>query len=834
MALIFTIALGIGSNVAVHGFARGLTKHDFPQAKIDRIVSVFRRDVHRSAGPLSYDEYLSFKKDLAGFEWIGAASVSPNAVQLAGQSLTLPIAAITPEVAELLSLPLNEGVIISNRLWRVEFGASANVVGQEVRIRGANARVTGVAPDWLQGVYRDHLVDIWMPLRDDAIERAARGSRTFWALGRLRKGVLSAKGLPASGEVHLLPYTGMMPDAEAGLSRVGAVLGLAAGAVFLIACANVASFLLGRTSRRSHEFSLRIAIGASRGLLGTELLIDSIVISVAGGACGMLLAVWTSRVIPSLLFDQDAAHLILTPDLWSIVAASTTCVGITVVCGLLPVLVIPHSRPAAVLRRESAGSSRAIRRLRAGLGVAQLTSCFVLVVCTVFLQNGLRTALQTGVGRRLGEPILASGLPYSKRIEDEARQIAGGSGVAWASRIPGGLPEWRSFRIEPPRLPVRGVTIEAVPFRKDSLDMFELPPVAGRLFGHGDEACRAAFVNEAADAVLFDGDTVGRAIRDPADLPVEIIGVVRMRGAERGTRSRPTLHYQGTGVGSGRFLAPAVTPLAKAVLDANVVSPEYFDYFGVSLIVGQTFKDRRTSGACRVGVINQEAADLYFGGAAIGSAVIDEYGVRTEIIGVVHIPPLISFQRGVDPAIYFPRAEVVLQKMTMFLMTRQADDAALAELRRRIGPSPVIVKTLNAHLGQTALAPLRIAAAIISTCAVMAVLVSMLGLYGALNDAAQQSRRDLAIRIALGARRRHVILHVLGGGVRLAGAATLAGILGSLLLVRLLEQVAPVSGSPALWVWLAAPLVLFGSVVIASGVPARSASIVDPIAILRS
>src|SRR5690348_6488129 len=125
-------------------------------------------------------------------------------------------------------------------------------------------------------------------------------------------------------------------QAAAGLSRVGKLLALAAGVVFLIACANVVSFLLGRAFTRSQETSLRVALGARRRQLARELLADSVVISIAGGLCGMLLALWTSRLLPAFLFEEDAERLLFAPDPFSIALASAACVAIIIVCGLVP------------------------------------------------------------------------------------------------------------------------------------------------------------------------------------------------------------------------------------------------------------------------------------------------------------------------------------------------------------------------------------------------------------------------------------------------------------------------------------------------------------------
>ncbi len=168
LALLITIALGIGSNVTVHGFVRGLTRPSSPLTSVERVVSVLGREANREAIPLSYPEYLSVKGHLDAFEWVGAARESQGVVTVAGQSAIMPIAAVTSNLSGLLGLSLDEGVIVSHRMWQAEFGAKADVRGDNIRIDGVDARVSGVAPDWLEGVYRDRAVDVWMPLQEEA------------------------------------------------------------------------------------------------------------------------------------------------------------------------------------------------------------------------------------------------------------------------------------------------------------------------------------------------------------------------------------------------------------------------------------------------------------------------------------------------------------------------------------------------------------------------------------------------------------------------------------------------------------------------------------------
>ena len=832
LALLFTIALGIGSNVAVHRFVLGLTRPDSPLASLDRVVSVLGR-----GGPLSYQEYLPLRS-VAAFEWIGAARISPETVILAGHSAVIPVAAVTPRLARELDLHLDDGVVISQRIWQNELR------GEHVRIAGADLRVSGVAPGTLDGVYRDHPVDIWTQLPDDVLDT---NSRNFWVVARLRPGA----SYSGSGEIRVAPYTGMTPEMAGGIARVGTLLDLAAGLVFFIACANVASFLLGRAAARSQETSVRVALGGSRGQLARGLLADSVVISIGGGALGVMLATWTSYVLPALLFESDAGHLVARPDLTGIVAASVLCVGVTILCGLVPVFAISHDRPAIVLRRESAGPSPAIRRLRVSLVVAQMTSCCVLVIATAFLFENLHAALETSVGRRLGQPILASVLTadpygstrYFEDVERAAPQAGGVSPMTWTEQLPGGLPAWRTFRVEPPRLPSREVTLDMDTFTPDSLPVFALPPIAGHFFGVADQTCRAAVANEDAAKLLFGSETPGRSIREPGGVAVEIIGVLGLKKITR----RPTIyHFQSDWtarppgrIAAAHFRVPTASQLERAELGVNVVAPNYFIAMDWPLVAGRIFPDDPTRHGCREGIVNEEAADLYFHGDALGAAVIDDNGHRTEIIGVVHSTPLGTFEPRAEPSIYFPMAQDCPRMMTLILGAGDPNRALLDKLTAVIdavpgrGPAPVLVRTLETYLGQTALAPLRIATVIIGASATTAFLLSVLGLFGALSDAQRQRRRELAIRIALGAQRRHMIFLVLREGSRLACAGIAAGTLGSLALSRMLTRIAPGKGLPPLWVWLIAPIVLAGAVVIASVLPARNAAIVNPVTIMR-
>jgi ABC-type antimicrobial peptide transport system permease subunit len=143
------------------------------------------------------------------------------------------------------------------------------------------------------------------------------------------------------------------------------------------------------------------------------------------------------------------------------------------------------------------------------------------------------------------------------------------------------------------------------------------------------------------------------------------------------------------------------------------------------------------------------------------------------------------------------------------------------------------VTTLDEHLSRTVLAPQRIATTLVGASAVTALVLGVLGIYGAMSDATRQRRREIALRIALGAQGWRVIREVLTEGARLAALGTLAGLAGSVLLVWWLARVAPNAEVPAAWSWLAAPIVILAVVLIASVLPARRALAVDPLTIMR-
>jgi ABC-type antimicrobial peptide transport system permease subunit len=464
------------------------------------------------------------------------------------------------------------------------------------------------------------------------------------------------------------------------------------------------------------------------------------------------------------------------------------------------------------------------------------------------------------MGNRLGQPVLATlqarlgfarpdlGLEYFRDADRAVQTLPGILGTAWAATPPGSQPPWSDMQIEPPHLPVREVVLDVAAFTPATLALVSLPPVAGRMFSGGDtpEACRVAIVNQEAAEKLFQRDTVGRSIEDPVGGRVEIVGVVATKTDVRKAQSRPTIFYyaaqtgaQPGGTGAATFRVPLLPHAARVVIGANIVSRGYLDAAGISLVAGRAFQDDPIPRGCRVGLIDEEAAEIYFGGQALGSAVVDGAGRRTEIIGVVHSPLLRSSQRHDVPTIYFPLGQDFSPNMNLILSARTSGDALVAKVRDRLGavpgggPGALVVTTLDRHLGRTALAGERIGTVLVGACAASALSLGILGLAGAMGDSVRQRRHEIALRIALGAQGWRLMRQLLAEGARLAGIGAIAGTIGSLLVARWLGGITPGARSLTMETWLVGPLVLAAAVGIASVVPARRAVSVDPLALMR-
>jgi ABC-type lipoprotein release transport system permease subunit len=860
LALILTIAFGVGSNAAVYGFVQGLTQPSSALGLDDRIVSIYNQNALHEAGPFSQSEYERLSELPRTFDWVDAACITPSEVLMGDHTEVVTIATVTPSLAGALNLRIKNGVVISNRVWQREFGGRAlGSHHDHIRVDNVVYPIVGVAPSGLEGLYRDHPIDVWIRSQDRSPQSPGRQHRNLWVIARLQGNVpisqaqaAAQKSLGKTGGIVLVAFRDMTPRAAYVLSRVRVLVTFAATSVFVIACINVGSLLLARASRRSHETSLRVALGASRRELAGELLSDSVVISFAGGAIGTLLAAWTARIVPIFLFREDAEHFLFAPHLATMIAGSLLCVTITILFGMLPLAATVTDRPWEILRSEGRSASRANRSLWAGIIIGQIALCCLVFISAVFLQQSLRSALQSDARDGQGDLIVLtvqalmrpSDPGFFKEVERQVKSVDGLLPLAWTARLPGSQPAWRIFKLQPPSTQFRDVKMNIEWLTPDALNVLDNKPVAGRLFSFRDQMSHVGVVNEEAAAELFGQDTAGSLIQDPAGAPVEIIGVVRRKATAPSKKQRPAIYYRNAGrsdatprIENAKFRAPVASPMLHVPLDVNIVSSNYFNALGLSLIAGSRFPE--TPGPYRVGVINQEAADLYFGKKSLGTAIIDDQGVRTEIIGVVGSPELGAFQRPTEPTVYFPMSRDCCPRMALMMNAAKWNGRLPAELLRRIeavpgrDSAPPTVDTLSAQLTRSALALLRIVQLIAGALLSVATILILIGLFSSQNYAEYQRRSELGLLIALGAPRRSIFLSVIAAGLRLTFVGSLAGTSIAFGLLHSLEGGTAVLGMRPLWVWLTGPLISAVGVLLTSFIPAYRSSRLDPMMVMQ-
>lgn len=869
-ALFLTIALGVGGNAMVYGFIRGSLHRTSAVRAPENLVSIFQHDPAGGFLPLSAAQLGAISSDVHAFESVGALREDHDDIAFNGVSSSALVAAVTPQLLPMLGATRAHvavgDVLVSRRLWVDVFGGPRRFVGEPLLVNGRAYRIAGIAPDQLEGLYAGRPVDVWMPIELTSLSDVEREGRVFWTVARLRRGVTRA---PAESEVInalgseaaalVTAYTGVEPQVAGGLSRISLALPIAALIVFLIACANLATFLLSRAVSRSHETSVRVAIGATRNRIARQLLMDALLVAFAGAAAGATLSLWSSRLVPALFFAQDAEQLSFAPGASAVLVSCVVCVAITVLCGLLPLTEVRDDDPASVLRRESGGLSNRARRARMFLVVSQMSACCFLMISAGMLLSEFRAALKTSLGSRLGEPVIAT-LTWSggfssvggEGFYELARQTATGTpgvtSAAWTSALPGGQPSWQPVAVEPRPERTEAVSLHADVFPPGAPASLVITARAGRMFGgrDGRGSCPSVMLNDAAAALIDpDGDPIGRLIEDPTGTAREIVGVVSVAPKEGPPRwVKPTVFYYRE-QGDPPLVPGAIAvfrvptwsaPAVRAPLDSSIVARNYFDFVGAKIISGAGFSADITSAGCSVAVVNSEAEERFFGGHAAGRAFLNPAKHRIAVVGVVRTFPLRVSQTANEPAVFYPMAQQFSPRMTLIIGTTGPVADVVKALRRRLNaiPGQIIpprLVTLDQHLSMTSLAAARITSTLFAVCTLLAVVLSTMGVYGAMSDAVHQRRRELALRAALGAQRWRLMGQVLWEGMRLSAIGAAVGGMIAGALMRWVIHPAP--GAVVWPTWAAAPILLALIVLISTLLPARRAATADPLILMK-
>src|SRR5438445_443989 len=322
-AAILTLALGIGANTAIFGIVNAVLLRPLPYREPDRVVMLWSHWINWTRTWLSAPELVDYHDQIRSLEHVAAFGTTSFNLTGAGEPVRVRAAQVQAEIFAALGVqpiagrvftpdedrPGRENVVmLTEGLWRSQFGSDASIVGRMIQLDATPYRVVGVLPAALR-LPTDYasrsVTHVWVPLALVPVDPRQRGNHGLNALARLRPGVSLAR---AQAEVDTLTRSWQQTypasyDREFGLTLVPAgvevlgdirpalfVLLLAVGAVLLIACANVANLLLARSEARQKELAIRAVLGAGRGRIAGQLLTESMLLSMIGGAAGIAVA----------------------------------------------------------------------------------------------------------------------------------------------------------------------------------------------------------------------------------------------------------------------------------------------------------------------------------------------------------------------------------------------------------------------------------------------------------------------------------------------------------------------------------------------------------------
>ena len=490
---VLSLALGIGVNTAIFSLINAVILRPLPVINdADRLVW-FR-------APLSYPNFAEYRDNngvfsdmLASggkteFSLSGDGDAEPNLVQgefvTAGYFSTLGVEAVIGRtfLAEEDHTPgAHPVVVVSHTLWQTRFNSDAALVGKTIGLNGLSLTVVGVAPENFIGTEVGINRDVWVPIMmysqlnpPSSVARATNeperlaNRNTHWlnVVARLKSGVsreqaeiamtaIAEQVGKSHGEtrleerlrsVQLLPVAGGLDprDRQDALPIAGLLL-VVVGLVLLIACANVASLLLSRATLRQKEVAIRQALGASRGRLIQQLLTESILLSLFGGAGGLLLGLWTTEIVKSLSSATPLASVDMSLDLRVLGFTLLVSIATGVIFGLAPAL--QASRPNLVPALKNEGTMMGTyrrSRLRSGFVIAQVTLSAVLLIGSGLFIRSLQNAQAIDVGFDNREGLTMSLDPGLLRFDQPKGQefyrrltekVKGLSGIEQASTV---------------------------------------------------------------------------------------------------------------------------------------------------------------------------------------------------------------------------------------------------------------------------------------------------------------------------------------------------------------------------------------------------------------
>ena len=806
---IATIALGVGATTAIYSVIDATLLHPLPYpnpAELVRVVDDLPGVGAHRVG-ISVPEWRDLESS-GIFQSVSITGTGAN-VNLTGsaQPLRLSFKQVMPNYFAVLGVGAQSGrtfdandptpgynleVVISDGLWRREFGADPHILGKVLRLDNDEYHVVGVMPRGFRdqgSTSEEQNVELWLGAGFAGVPFPApqRGTRlrSRAVIARLKPGlsIAAAQGhLNALVESLKKQYPGdyapqtewtirLVPLSETVVGNVRQSLLLlfgAVGLVLLISCVNVANLLLARASVRGREIAVRQALGAQKTRLIRQLLTESLLLFLLGGIAGSALLLCTQHLLLRLI-PESLPHLNDISINWGVLGfAVAVSFAAGTIFGLAPAWITSGVDLIGTLRQEGHGSggSRQRSRARQILVISELALSLVLMVSAGLLLRSF----------------------------------------------------WDLFAVQPGFNPDRVMAIQTwLPGPNDpNVDMYRTATQESVLVR--EILRRSRTLPGVEEAAIGDEASLPLGHRDPGGLPLIREGIETMENQ-----------------------AP--------VIDSPIVSPEYFHLLGIPLERGRLFSDEDLEDTPQVAIINQAAARTYWlNQDPLGKRVrlrLDTRGLPgsakpawTTIVGVIADARTESLADAAIPQIYRSVYQRSAKDLAIFLRGQLDPSTISTQVRtqvRSIDPTlPVFhAETLDEVL-YISLAVRRFSMEMVAFFAATALLLAGLGIYGTISYLVNEQRREIAIRLALGAQRGSILNMVLRRGLGMAAAGTGVGVVGALIVSHLMAGLLYGVSSTDLPTFAGVTLVLTVVALAASSIPALRAMRLDPIATLHA
>lgn len=786
LAVVVTLALGIGLNTAIFSFVNALLLRPLPVPDSARLVTVHTSDFSGPArGSTGYPDYVDFR-DSSRDVFSGLAAYSMELMNLSdgGASDRVQGHLVTQNYFSVVGIDVARGrvfgpddenvVVVSHGLWQRMLGGREDVLGRRLAINGRPAVVIGIAPSGFTGLLRGLPADLWLPVerQPQLAERLSqRGSRWLTVVGRLADGVelpraqaaftvlarqlhrahprewtdLKAAGRritlePANQSLLLVDRADVVPFMATLMAVVGIVL--------LLACVNVSNLMLARGAVRSREMAIRLSVGAGRSRVLRQLFTESLLLAILAGFAGTFVALAATRLLVRMQPPLPLrVALDLSPDVRVLGFTALVSLVAALLFGLLPALRM--TRPNLTTALKSGVPEAGARRVRLGS-----------------LRNGL-VAAQVGLSVIL---VVGAGLSVLSLVRASAVDV-------------GFVP--------------RNVVIASVS--------------AGRQ-GYDDARARLFFEQVMARIEALPG------VRSAALAEMVPLGF-------SGQRTRVGL--QGYTPREGEDME----------INFNVVGPRYFETMRIPLTHGREFDATDRVGATGAVIVNEALVRRYWpDGVAIGKQIRRGESAFT-VVGVTADGKYRSLSEPPLPYLYLSLGQRAESNLSLHVRTDREPMAVAGAIRatvRDLDPElPVTdVRTLEDHLGLV-LMPLQAAATLLGAFGVLALGLAVVGIYSVMAYTVSQRTREVGIRMALGARVGDVLALVLREGLVVVVVGLLAGAAAAAVVTRFAASLF-YGVSPTDPLTFAGALGLLGAAgLVAASVPAWRAARIHPSEALR-